>query len=99
MHEFYSYLIFLLTISIPTIAIVAELSKKTPSSILYSLTRSIICIGSLFFLSVVLDPKYVPTVTHLITIGFIFSISVFQLYFELQDSTLNSFLKNKLTNN
>lgn len=99
MHEFFSYLIFLMTLSIPTIAIVAELSKNTPSSLLHSGIRSSICVGSFFFLSIVLGKNYVPTISHFSIIGLIFTISVFQLYFELQDKSLDSFLKSKFIHN
>lgn len=88
MADILNFLTFIMTLSIPVIAIVAELSHKTPSTFLHSMIRSIICLGSLFFLSVVLNQRYIPCWSHFMAVGFIFVVSAFQLIIELNQDEI-----------
>lgn len=93
------FLMFLMTVGIPLIAIIAELSKTTPNSIVHSIVRSVICLGSLFFLSELLQVSYKPCASHFLSVLFIFSISLFQLFLEMNhtgiDKIIQKFKENK----
>lgn len=93
MENFLTYVIFVLTASIPVLAVIGELHHRTPTSISYSIVRSFICFGSLFFMSEILNPAYHVKISHLIMIGFIFFASIFQLYLEIHDETIDEILK------
>lgn len=86
------FLMFLMTVSIPMIAIIAELSKNTPNTVFHSTVRSIICIGSLLFLSQLLQLSYKPCFSHFFSISFVFIVSVIQLIFELNQTDITKIL-------
>lgn len=85
-------LMFVFASGIPIIAIAAELSKRTPSSLAYSIIRSILCIGAIVFISIIMAPGYTPSLYHLASIGFIFGVSLVQGYIEMTGSKLSDFI-------
>lgn len=82
-------LMFLFAASIPIIAIAAELSKRTPSSLAHSIIRSILCIGAIVFISIIMTPGYKATVYQFVSIGFIFLVSLIQGYVEMTGSKIS----------
>lgn len=93
MSDVLTYLIFILTAAIPLIAIIGELHHSTPNSVAYSIVRSIICMGSLFFMSAVLNPAYHASISHLAIVALIFVISCIQLSLELRDTSIDEIIK------
>lgn len=89
MAELIAYLTFVLTAGIPLLAIVGELHHHTPTSVSYSIVRSIICLGSLFFMSSILSIGYHGNLKDLFIVGLIFLISCAQLYLELHDENID----------
>jgi phosphate/sulfate permease len=92
MSEFILVLTFVMTLMIPVIAIIAELSHTTPNSVSHSIVRSIICLACIVFLSQIIQPSYKPYISHFLSIGFIFIVSCAKLYLELNEHTVNKFI-------
>ena len=89
MAEVFAYLTFILTAGIPLLAIIGELHHRTPTSVSYSIVRSIICMGALFFMSSILSLSYHGNLKDLLIVGFIFLISAIQFYLELHDEKID----------
>lgn len=89
------FVMFLMTVSIPIIAIVGELAKTTPNTVFHSVVRSIICIGSLLFLSQLLQIGYKVNLPHFLAISFIFAISVFELNLEMNQTSFDKIFQNE----
>lgn len=89
MAELIAYLTFILTAGIPLLAIIGELHHHTPTSVSYSIVRSIICLGALFFMSSILNINYHGNVKDLLIVGLIFLISCIQFYLELHDERID----------
>lgn len=87
------FLLFIMTISVPVIATIAELSSTTPNSVFHSVVRSIICLGCLFFLSQLMQPHYVASAAHILTIFIVFIVSVVQLTLELHHTSIDKVLQ------
>lgn len=95
MPDLLVFVTFVLTASIPILAIIGELHHRTPTTLFHSIVRSVICLASLFFVSEILNPAYHPKLQHLIIVSIVFMASCFQLYLEIHDETIDEFLKHK----
>lgn len=91
-NAFILFVMFLMTIAVPIIAIVAELSKSTPNTVFHSVVRSIVCIGSLLFLSQMLQRGYLPCGTHFLAVAFIFLVSCIELILEMNQTSLDKLI-------
>lgn len=89
MSELFAYVTFILTAGIPLLAIIGELHHHTPTSVSYSIVRSIICLGSLFFMSSILNITYHGNMKDMLIVGFIFLISCVQFYLELHGENID----------
>lgn len=83
---------FVFSAGIPIIAISAELSKRTPSTLAHSIIRSCLCIGSLVFISIMMAPGYKATFYQFASIAFIFTVSLVQGYLEMTGSKFSDFI-------
>lgn len=87
------FLLFIMTISVPVIAIIGELASTTPTSVFHSVVRSIICLGCLFFLSQLMQPHYVASAAHILSVFIIFLVSVVELVLELHQTSIDKVLQ------
>lgn len=78
-----NFLLFSLSVGTVVLAILAELSHKTPTGFLYSLIRSIICISCIIFASLVLMPNHQVTALQFFSIGFVFLVSLVRFFYEM----------------
>lgn len=79
-----NFFLFFLSLGTVGIAILAELSFRTPTGFLYSLIRSTICIGCIIFASIVLSPNHQASVLQFLAIGFVFFCSLMRFFKELE---------------
>lgn len=84
MVELSLILMFLMAISTPLMALISELYHKTPNGVIYSTIRSLICIGSILFIAVMLNPLYMVSLFDFASVSLIFSISLIQFICEIK---------------
>lgn len=82
-NDIVNFLMFLFAVSTVGLAIIAELSWKTPNGFFFSVIRSCICISCIIFASITISPGHVATIGQFLSIGFIFMCSLIRFFYEL----------------
>ena len=78
---------FAMAIATPLMALVSELYHKTPNGVLYSSIRSLICIGSILFLAIMINPMYSVSLFDFASVSTILEFFFFQFICKIKEKS------------